>query len=79
MLVEATQTAIKWTELLPVLTPATLLLLVWKARGWFDDLKNKVDSIHLQTTNHIPTELGEQTKVLTSIDKNIAVIAAKQK
>jgi hypothetical protein len=72
MLVEPTVTTFKWTELLPLLTPATLTVAIWKVRGWIDDIAGVAEDIHVQTSNHIPT-------LLTSIDKNIALLVDRTK
>jgi hypothetical protein len=67
-----TNAVFKWTDLLPALTPITILVVAWKARGWFDDLIHKANEIHSQTTNHIPT-------LLTSIDKNLSILVDRTK
>ena len=67
-----TSATFKWTELIPALTPITILVLAWKARGWVDEVLHKANDIHVQTTNHIPT-------LLTSIDTNLKILVDRTK
>ena len=51
----------------------------WWLRGQITDFLGKVNDTHLQVSNHIPTALKEQTGLLVSIDKNIAVMASNRR
>jgi hypothetical protein len=81
MFVETQQvvTTFKWTELIPALTPITLILAIWKVRGWIDEFKHKADEVYTQTTNHLPHYAAEANEKLTSIDKNISILVDRTK
>jgi len=62
-----------------------LIAAAWWARGVIMDTKatleantksaaDKADVVVSAVTNHLPTALGEQTKILQSVDKNIALL-----
>jgi len=51
----------------------------WWLRGKITEYMGKVDETHLQITNHIPTALNDQTKLLTSMDKSLAVLVDRGK
>ena len=55
-----------------------LVAACWWVRGKVEEFLGKVDGTHKQVTNDLPHQLTEQTVLLTSMDKNIAVMAARR-
>lgn len=51
----------------------------WWLRGQISDVKADAAEVKTQVSNHIPTALNDQIKLLTSIDKGIAVLVDRGK
>jgi len=58
--------------LLPTIRLSAVAIFMWRLRGFVDELTTRVEAIHSQTTNHIPT-------LLTSIDKSLAILVDRFK
>ena len=51
----------------------------WWVRGVVTKFLEKVDDTHGQVTNHLPTILNEQTEILRTMDRNIAIMASNRR
>jgi hypothetical protein len=51
-----------------------IVFAAWWVRGQVQKVLSRADSIYLQLSNHIPTELAEHSKTLQEINQGIKIL-----